>query len=405
MSSSRRRFLLNTMALGCSAAANPLITPVTYAATPSNNRLVVIILRGGMDGLDVVRPVGDQNFATYRTDMATGAHDLNGMFALHPALGDLMPMWRMGELGFAHAVSTPYRDKRSHFDGQDLLEAGYASIAQKQAATGTTGWLNRMLTLLPNVHAETAFAVGQDDLILLSGDAPHSSWSPGRSLPLSVQGQNFLERMYENDPLFHASAQTAITLSAETLGGEVAEGEDMMAQMADNLKAARNADRAQALARFTAEQMHQDTRIAAFSIGGWDTHRNQPNSMRNALQQLSTALRTLKTDLGPIWGKTAVLCMTEFGRTVRQNGTQGTDHGTGGALLYAGGAVRGKQVLGRWPGLADHQLYQQRDLMPTADVRGLAASAMQGLFGHSTSDLERVVFPNLDMTDAAKFIL
>lgn len=403
MDNAKRNFMLRTMALGCSAAASPLVTPVTFASAPSDNRLVVIILRGAMDGLDVVRPVGDKNYTKYRAEMTEGQIDLNGMFALHSGLGDLAPMWAQGELGFAHAVSTPYRDKRSHFDGQDLLEAGYANLSDKDAQG--SGWLNRMLTLMPNVHAETAFAVGQEDLVLLKGRAPHSNWSPGRSLLLSAQGQSFLERMYASDPLFHASAETAIQLSNEALGGEAVEMGDMMEQMQENLQAAKLSYRGKALAQFTAQQLKQDTRIAAFSIGGWDTHRKQNNSIKPALGQLSDAILTLKHELGPVWNKTAVLCMTEFGRTVRQNGSQGTDHGTGGAMIMAGGAVRGGNVLGKWPGLNSADLYEDRDLMPTADVRGYAAHAMRGLFGMTKSNLENVIFPGLDLMADPKIIL
>lgn len=403
MDHSRRKLLMRSLALGCSAAASPLITPVTFASVPSDNRLVVIILRGAMDGLDVVRPVGDSDYMRHRSGMGRDHSDLNGMFALHSGLNSMMPMWRDGSLGFAHAVSTPYRDKRSHFDGQDLLEAGYADPSERDAKG--SGWLNRMLTLMPNVHAETAFAVGQEDLILLKGDAAHSSWSPGRSLLLSAQGQSFLEHIYEADPLFHASAETALQLSAEVLGSEGMDEDEMMMQMQENLQAARLADRAKALAKFSAEQLQQDTRIAAFSIGGWDTHRKQGNAIKPALGQLSDALLTLQNDLGPLWKKTAVLCMTEFGRTVRQNGSFGTDHGTGGAMIMAGGAIQGGDVYGKWPKLGEGDLYQDRDLMPTADVRSYAAYVMRGLFGTSKGDLENVVFPGLDIGVDPKVIL
>ncbi|EPX79819.1 hypothetical protein Salmuc_02581 [Salipiger mucosus DSM 16094] len=170
---SRRAFLTRTAAVGCSLAASPLVTPVTFAATPGENRLVVIILRGAMDGLGAVMPHGDPAWAGLRGrpdfDAKDGPTDLDGFFALNGALAPLLPLWRQGELSVAHAVSTPYRDKRSHFDGQDLLEAGIADLSQ---GLSRDGWLNRMLSHYPGVGTETAYAVGRDSLSILSGDGP-----------------------------------------------------------------------------------------------------------------------------------------------------------------------------------------------------------------------------------------
>ncbi|MEM1302331.1 MAG: twin-arginine translocation pathway signal, partial [Pseudomonadota bacterium] len=180
----RRAFLkrsLSSGVLGCSAAASPLITPVTFASLPNGlageKRLVVIILRGAMDGLDVVRPVGDPEFAGLRTAIDDGQQGmpLDGFYELHPQLSSLMPLWQAGELGFAHAVATPYRDKRSHFDGQDMLETGVATVDDVRS---NDGWLNRMLTLVPGARAETAFAVGRNQMTVLAGKAPHRVWVP-----------------------------------------------------------------------------------------------------------------------------------------------------------------------------------------------------------------------------------
>ena len=150
------------------------------------------------------------------------------------------------------------------------------------------------------------------------------------------------------------------------------------------------------VAEFAAEQLRGDTRIAAFSINGWDTHGRQEKVIVPALQRLAGTLTTLKEKLGPVWSKTAVVAMTEFGRTVRINGTGGTDHGTGGAMLLAGGAVRGGKVYGQWPGLSEEALYQRRDLMPTDDVRRAAAWILRGMTRVDMPELERVVFPGLD---------
>lgn len=380
---SRRKFLTNSLALGCTAAASPLVTPVTFASAPGDARLVVIVLRGAMDGLDVVRPLGDPAFADHRPSLdRSDSHDLNGFFALHPALDDLMPLWRKGELSFAHATSTPYRDKRSHFDGQDILETGGTDI-------GSDGWLNRALSKLPNTTSQTAFAVGRENLMLLSGGTPFSAWSPDSDLDLSPQAQLLLEKVYEQDPLFQKAAARAMELASLT----------------ENPMSPQRAGRAKPLAEFAAGRLKEDTRIAAFSINGWDTHANQHRSLPRALKELSTAILTLKSELGPIWGQTAVLCLTEFGRTVHENGSLGTDHGTGGAAIFAGGALKGGQVLGHWPGLNDSDLYERRDLMPTSDVRTYAAWALHSLFPLARNDLEALVFPGLDMGQSPGLIL
>ncbi len=406
---SRRRFLLRSAALGCSAAASPFVTPMTFAAAPWDTRLVVIILRGGMDGLDVVRPVGDDDYGFHRPTLseAGSALDLDGYFSLNGHLSALHPLWQQGELGFAHAVSTPYRNKRSHFDGQDMLEAGTGMDVGVGAIRD--GWLNRMLAKVPGVTARTAFAVGREDMIVLNGDVPVSSWSPNARLDLSPQGQRLLEGLYHDDPVFQEAGNTATEL-AEMLDmssdSGVGDGDGAMSnEMMASMRSAGKSARAKALARFTAERLNEETRIAAFSIGGWDTHRSQANGIKRSLGELADAIVTLREVLGANWGKTAVVAMTEFGRTVRENGTGGTDHGTGGAMVLAGGAVRGGKVYGKWPGLADGNLYQDRDLMPTGDVRAYAAHAMRGLFGLENSVLESAIFPGLDMGDDPRILL
>ncbi len=406
----RRTFLRGIGALGCSAAAHPFLTTLTLAQSASgasplgDHRLVVIILRGAMDGLDVVRPVGDPILARLRPSLAEGppALPLADRFGLHPSLGRLLPLWARGELAFAHAVSTPYRDKRSHFDGQDLLEAGTGM----DVAIGTArdGWLNRMLQAVPGLTAETAFAVGRDALPMLSGRAPTMSWTPEVSLALSAQSQLLLEHVWHDDDLFREAGLEAIQLAAET--SAVIEGDDddpsMMAAggPAPEAASARGMVSVDGLIDFAVSRLQGDTRIAAFSQGGWDTHRNQGRALTGPLGQLEHSVLRMADGLGPaVWGKTVLLAMTEFGRTVAENGTNGTDHGTGGVMLMAGGALKGGRVLGRWPGLDEASLYDRRDLMPTSDVRSWAAWAMHHLYGLDRRVLEAAVFPGLDMGD------
>lgn len=383
----RRSFLARAGFIGCSLAASPLLTPVSFAAAPWDTRLVVIILRGGMDGLDVVRPVGDPAFAGLRPKLndAAPALPLDGYFALHPALGALMPLWRNGELGFAHAVSTPYRDKRSHFDGQDILEAGTTEMTNAR-----DGWLNRLLQHVPGVTAETAYAIGNGDVRVLDGAAPSASWAPNAKLKISPQAVRLAELIMEDDPALHAALSEALMLVDAPAGAK-----------APRLKGAhRN------IARFAAERLRGDARIAAFSQNGWDTHRAQQNNISRSLGELGETVLTLKEELGPeVWGKTSVVAVTEFGRTARENGTGGTDHGTGGVMIMAGGAVRGQQMFGKWPGLDEASLYDRRDLMPTRDVRAYLAWIMHGMAGVSQATLERDIFPGLEMGDNPNALL
>jgi uncharacterized protein (DUF1501 family) len=378
----RRTLIARGLGAACCLAASPLVTPVLLAAAPGDNRLVVIILRGAMDGLAAFPPLGDPAFAAMRPRLAAtvGGRELDDRFGLHPALAPLLPLWQRGELAVAHAVATPYRGKRSHFDGQDLLEAGGSTPGAIR-----DGWLNRALTLIPDARPETALSVGRESMLLLRGPAPTGAWSPGDRLRLRNDERGLLDRLYANDPLFlrafRAAEELAAVGEAEAAGGD-----------------------ADPIARFAGERLAAEARIAAFSIGGWDTHVGQGNAIVRPLGRLARAITTLEAASGPAWERTLVIAMTEFGRTARENGSGGTDHGTGGAALLAGGAVRGGRVYGDWPGLGDGALYQDRDLMPTTDVRAYPARALEALFGIDTGRIESVIFPGLDMGAAPAFL-
>ncbi|MEM7746148.1 MAG: DUF1501 domain-containing protein [Pseudomonadota bacterium] len=377
---SRRSFL----GTACSAAAWPLATPVVLAETPGENRLVIIVLRGALDGLDLAAPHDDPDLARLRPVLAArpGA-DLDGRFALGAPFSGLMPLWEAGELGIVHAVSTPYRDKRSHFDGQDILEIG--SPDPDGVTRGMQdGWLNRVLAEIPGARTETAIAVGRARMLLLEGDAPAASWSPASTLTLEDTAQALLARMYSTDPLF-AEAFAEAQMLAGGGGGQ-------------------SNETGATLARYTAQRLLGPARVAAFSLSGWDTHRRQDRTLNRPAKQLSLALATLKQDLGPVWEKTAVLAMTEFGRTVRENGSAGTDHGTGGAMILSGGAIKGGQIYGSWPGLGDGKLYEDRDLMPTDDLRRWAGWAVRDMLGMPASTVERAVFPGIDLGTNPRFL-
>jgi uncharacterized protein (DUF1501 family) len=372
---SRRTFL----ASACCAAASPLFAPVTFAAAPGDKRFVTIVLRGALDSLYLVQPYTDPLLKQYRPDFAldpsSGLHDLDGRFGLHPDAAELLPLWKSGDLGFIHAVSTPYRDTRSHFDGQDILENGGVSAASEH-----TGWLNRALSAMPRRETYKAIDVNTSAELILSGPTPVDVWSQDTNLSVSGDEMSFYDRLYHNDAPFSMAFKEATATDADS-------------------DATRSGDqRKTSVARLTAGMLKKDYRIATFSIGGWDTHIGQQRVFRKPLKELVDALVTLKTELGPeIWAKTSVLAMTEFGRTVRQNGSVGTDHGTGGLAIIAGGAIRGGKVYGKWPGLKDTQLFENRDLMPTGDVREIAAAMLNSQFNISAGDLSNKVFPGLDL--------
>lgn len=363
--------------IGCSPFAWPDVSPLTLTAAPGNGRLVTILLRGGLDGLDMLRPTGDPHYAHLRPGRTDGL-ELTSFFKLHPALKELLPLWEKEELAFVHACSTPYRNGRSHFDGQDVLEAGTGADVSLGVRQG--GWLNRALSTM-NAPSQTAYAIGREAPLILRGDAPYAHWSPDITLSLHPRVQRLTAQNYAADPLFGDAFQTALELSKAKLDASAGPG------FAED-----------ALAKFAAERLKEDARIAAFSLNGWDTHNNQDAKFPNLLRRLSDTLLTLKRDLGPVWGNTCVLAMTEFGRRAAWNGTGGTDHGTGGVMIMAGGAVQGKRIYGRWPGLEESHLFDRRDVMPTSDVRSYAGLALHQTLGISKSIIEDVVFPGTDLS-------
>lgn len=372
---SRRGFLAGA----CCAAASPVLTPVTFAAMPGDNRFVTIVLRGAMDGMDLVQPYGDRSLAALRPKLAmtpdTGLLDLDGFYGLNPAASALMPLWQARELSFVHAVSTPYRNQRSHFDGQDILETGGNDKTQK------TGWLNRALSVIPRSNARRALDVSSSMELILTGPNPADSWSSQTNLALADDEIAFLEQLYAGDPQFAKAMREAreADSSADSLYSDAKRGSGI-------------AD----IARLAGGMLLKDYRVASFSINGWDTHVGQRTQFAKAAADLSTAIVTLKETMGAdVWARTVVLAMTEFGRTARENGTNGTDHGTGGLAVLAGGGIPGGKVMGRWPGLGEEALLDQRDLMPTGDVREIAAAMLYRQFDISPSNLTGKVFPGL----------
>jgi uncharacterized protein (DUF1501 family) len=386
----RRRFLLNVGALAASAA----IPNALFAHTGGASRLVVVILRGALDGLAAVPPHGDPAYAGLRRELAIappgsadGALALDGTFGLHPALVFLHERFGAGELLVFDAVASPYRD-RSHFDGQNVLENGLA-----KPIGSADGWLNRALAALPRDTgrpADRAVAISQNVPLILRGEAPVISKSPQATADVDEDLLARLADLYSQDNWFSGRLSEAVAT------GKMLEG---TTDDAPAMAKAAYPDRSGAVARMAAELMRSDggPEIAVIEASGWDTHANQggaKGSLATRLAGLDKALKTLADGMGPLWPRTAVLVVTEFGRTAAVNGTRGTDHGTGGCAFLLGGAVRGGRVLADWPGLAPKALLDNRDLRPTLDLRSVFKAVLDEHMHVDAARIAKRVFPD-----------
>lgn len=397
-SPARRDFL----AAAFLAAGGALLAPtLSQAGTSIASRFVFIILRGGLDGLAAVPPYGDPHYAGLRRELAIGAPGtqggglpLEGPFALHPSLRFLHESFAARELVVLHAVASPYRE-RSHFDAQNVLESGLARPHASQ-----TGWLNRALAALPSEALsgeELGVALGQNVPLVMRGPAPVASWSPTQ---LEGPDEDTLQRimdLYAADPLL--SRRLVDALEADELAGEAQSGESMPAPGRQRRNRARGLAISQDVIRVAAGFLQRDDgpRVAVLDSNGWDTHANQgaaqgPLALR--LAALDAGLRTLKEQLGATWRQTVVLAVTEFGRTAKENGTGGTDHGTANVAFLLGGAVAGGKVIADWPGLAERELHEGRDLKPTLDLRAVLKAVLADHLGVPTRALEESVFPD-----------
>jgi len=383
MLATRRALLLGSGAF----AAWAYVPRFARAADGTDPRLIIVILRGALDGLATVAPVGDPDYAGLHGSIALTANGphaaimLDSFFALHPSMPEFARMYREGHAVVVHAVSTPYRD-RSHFDGQDVLESGYAGPGRVQS-----GWLNRALEGLPRgERVMSALAVGPTTPLVLRGAAATVGWAP---VALPRADDDTAARLL--DLYQHRDSALANALSQGLQLEKVTQGEGMRPQ--PGIKAI------QQLARGAAKLMAADDgpRIAALAFDGWDTHANEGGPVGRLAQLLSGldgALLAFEGALGPRWRDTVVVIATEFGRTARINGTDGTDHGTGTIALLAGGAVNGGRVITDWPTLRPASLYQGRDLAPTTDLRAVLKGVLADHLGISESVLASSVFPD-----------
>jgi uncharacterized protein (DUF1501 family) len=381
---SRRGFLLG----GASFAAWAYLPKFARAADGRDPRLITVILRGALDGLAAVAPVGDPDYAglhgaiALTSDGPHAATMLDSFFALHPSMPEFARMYRDKQAAVIHAAATPYRD-RSHFDGQDVLESGFMGPGRVQS-----GWLNRALEGLPKgEHVANGLAVGATTPLVLRGPAPTVGWAPVTLPPAADDTAARLLDLYQHrDPALASALAQGLQLE------KTATGDEMKARPGGNNVAAMRL-----VARGAAKVMAADDgpRIAALAFDGWDTHANEGGPVGRLAQLLSGldgALGEFQSGLGERWRDTVVA--TEFGRTARINGTEGTDHGTGTIALLAGGAVKGGRVIADWPGLKAANLYEGRDLAPTTDLRAALKGILRDHLGIGETVLAKNVFPD-----------
>ncbi|MBB4141910.1 uncharacterized protein (DUF1501 family) [Rhizobium rhizoryzae] len=380
----RRGFLAS---LGA-AAASSLLPNVSLAATSGDRRLVVILLRGGMDGVDLVQPYGDANLGVLRPDLAltpaSGLIDLDGFFGLHPAASGLMSLWRAGHLSFAHAIASPYRGRSSHFEAQDVIETG-----NPIGSGSRTGWLNRALALIPRTASRAAVDITTSVELIMTGGNKTDVWATQSDFPLAQDEINSLQALFQTDPVFGKAGAGMSDLDPLP---PIVNPQARMTGIAD-------------LAKLAGSLLAEDYRVASFSLAGWDTHQEQKRSFAEAVRLLTEAILHLQAGMGEAaWQQTAVVAITEFGRTLRLNSMGGTDHGTASAALLAGGAIAGGRVLADWPGLAEGQLFEGRDLAPTRDIRELLAALLFQQFEITAANLNAKVFPGLGFDPSSLFV-
>ena len=365
-------------------------------------RFLAIILRGALDGLAAVAPVGDPDWAALRGDNAltlagkTPALKLDDFFALNPAMPNLHRMFMANEAIIVHACATPYRE-RSHFDGQDVLESGLT-----KPTVSESGWLNRALAgLAPagrvNPAGSKAFAVGPVTPLVVRGLAPVLPWSPQRILPASEDTVTRLLDLYRHsDPKFAAVLEGHARLAALEHAGDMEPKPGGAAPGPAQVRAY-FAEVAGTAAKFLARS--DGPRVGALALDGWDTHYNEGianGRLSQLLGALDGALAAVEANMGPAWHETVVALVTEFGRTARINGTEGTDHGTATVALLAGGTLKGGRVIADWPGLKSADLLENRDLKATTDLRAVLKGLLRDHLRADERALAQDVFPGSD---------
>ncbi len=389
--------------LGAGALFAWAYTPKLARAEGRDPRVLVVVLRGALDGLAAVAPVGDPDWVKLRGDRALvldgkpPALPLDSFFALNPAMPNLYRLYQAKQATIVHAAATPYRE-RSHFDGQDVLESGLIKPGSVES-----GWLNRALSLLAadgrvRPPSRRALAVGAVTPLVVRGPAPVMSWIPQRLLPASDDTQMRLLDLYRHtDPKLATALEGRKDLVTLTRSGSMEAVKPLEDQPAA-VGIARVREYAAEVAGTAAKYLAQPDgpRVGAVSFVGWDTHINEgaaSGALASLLGVLDGAIAAAEKASGPTWNETVIVMITEFGRTARINGTDGTDHGTGTVALLAGGALQGGRVIADWPGLKDANLYENRDLKPTTDLRAVLKGVLKDHLRLDDAALAQTVFP------------
>lgn len=374
--------------------------PKLARAERRDPRLLVIVLRGALDGLAAVAPVGDPDWVRLRGDKAltldgpSPGLPLDRFFALNPAMPNLHRLFKAKQAMIVHAVATPYRE-RSHFDGQDVLESGFAKPGRTDS-----GWLNRALaTLAPDALVPTrgsaSFAVGPVTPLIIRGKAQVLSWTPTR---LPATGGDTVARLLDlyrhTDPGLARALEERIGIAAIAKGEGMATMPDKVAPVGGAVRAY-FLESAGAAAKFLARP--DGPRIGALAFDGWDTHADEGAAngrLAALLGALDGAIAAVESGMGEAWRDTVVAVATEFGRTAQINGTAGTDHGTATVALLAGGALKGGRVIADWPGLSAAKLYEGRDLRPTTDLRAVMKGILRDHLRVADTALATSIFPD-----------
>ncbi len=390
----RRSFLKNLMLAG-----GFCLMPLGHrgwalaSPDPAQNHLVVIMMRGAVDGLSIVTPFRENYYYAARPSIAiappgntNGLLNLDGFFGLHPALAPVMPFWQNGTLAFVQASGSP-AETRSHFEAQDIMET-----AMLNSAMARQGWMNGLDRALPDNHSPTqALSFGDRLPKIFQGPAniatiPNGMKGGGRADP---QMDAQFGRLYTGATPLGALYQQAVSAHNEEM-------QDLDQEMQNANNGAPGTDAFVAQSAKAGAMIRRDPKIQLvfMDVGGWDTHVGQGNAngqLANRLGKLGEALAALAQSLGPEYQNTAILVMSEFGRTVAQNGNNGTDHGHGNVAWLMGGAVRGGKVYGEWPGLNRNQLWEGRDLAVTTDFRAVIGATLAGQFGLGDQQLAQLL--------------
>jgi uncharacterized protein (DUF1501 family) len=401
----RRVFLKGASALVGGSLVFPLAKNAWAAAdanTASPKRLVVIFLRGAVDGLSIVVPHGDAAYYDARHAIAIpkgsdGIIDLDGHFGLHPALAAVQPLWREKSLAFIHASGSP-DPSRSHFDAQAMMETGTPGNPAARE-----GWLNHLLAALPGPHAPTvAISLGPTTPRILAGPISVANVDVGKNAgkPTALDRpavNKAFGQLYNGDDEMSRAYREGQASRKQILS-------DMELEMreADNGAPSATGFPAQARRLATLIQRDSSVRVAFAALGGWDTHVNQGNikgQLANHLQPLAEGLAAFRKDMGSAYSDTVVLVISEFGRTVRENGNAGTDHGHGNVIWVMGGGVNGGKVYGEWPGLSNDRLYQGRDLAVTTDFRIAIGTIVERHMGLTDQSLQ-TIFPGMPQSQS-----